>query len=238
VGLFRKLVMTAIVLAGVTACGLGRSQAPTKAGPIAAQAGTGGVTVRLRLSVPTYRAQTVVPRYTRSEIDHVLLRVFGLKRGAEAGAWREDAIPDAAGNPLKASVPRASLDQDISFSGLQGGLNLRFRAEAYKGPDEQPNNLISTPDSYMDYGLAHEHGTPEPPFPVLTVVLQPSAFSASSTGSAILVEPGQRISWDLPDISAPEVVPTDPPGTVLIEPLTEEAANQEWQWGDEEYGDE
>ncbi len=224
--------------AGVSACGLAKSNATTGSGQGTQQPGADALTIRLRLAFPAYKAQAVVNRHTRSDIEHVVVDVLAIRRDTPVLNWIFEPVRDPGGNAIRADVPRGGLDKDLVFSGLAGKAQFRFTALAYKAPGENTSDLISTADSFVDFGVGIMGQIGNPSYPRLPLFLTPTPFSAGTGGQPIQIEGGERITFDPPDIYVPEPAQTNPPGTVIVEPLTEEIASQEWAWGDEEYGDE
>lgn len=233
------LILSILALVGaLSGCGKPRAGATGAAAAAGPEAEVRGLTFRLKLAFQeARRSQAVVERNTMANVDHVVVRVLALRWGQAAGNASWEPVNDPGGNPLKVDTPSGTFDRELVFTGLAGKALYRFMGYAYKAPGESPSDLISTEDSFIDFGAGLMGQVGNPSAPRLTIFLAPKAFFGGTNQQPVEIEAGPLITFGPPEIYVPDSARTDPPGTVFVPQLTEEIANQEWQWGDEEYGD-
>jgi len=151
----------------------------TLAGPLGSTA-DGPVTLRLQPTVQDggLRTQALVRAWTRSDIEHVVVRLKRVDGGSEA-----DVL--VAGSPVMVDVASRSLSAPIVLNGLKRNTTYRVRASAYKAPGEAAENLISEGDgskATVTVGVDDA-----PPLAALPIKLKDQVFSATATTSFDIV---------------------------------------------------
>lgn len=135
----------------------------------------GTVILQPQVTSGTYANKTLVPNYTQSSIEHLILRVYSFD-GSEHDLGLEKRIPNA------------QLNNSIVFSNLKANRTYRIKAFAYATTDE--TQLISTEDanSYTDVTLTNDD---RPTLANLRIKLIDRDFNGQATASGIVVTPGQ-----------------------------------------------
>jgi hypothetical protein len=151
----------------------------TLAGPLGSTA-DGPVTLRLQPTVQDggLRTQALVRAWTRSDIEHVVVRLKRVDGGSEA-----DVL--VAGSPVMVDVASRSLSAPIVLNGLKRNTTYRVRASAYKAPGEAAENLISEGDGSKATVTVGVDDAPA--IAALPIKLKDQVFSAQATTSFDIV---------------------------------------------------
>jgi hypothetical protein len=145
--------------------------------------GSAALSVHPEILAGGYRNQALVKAYTAEDIDHLTLSLFQLDGTSET------PVRDASGKAIAQDLPKARLDEPVTFDALLPNTTYRIRAFAYKAPGEDPANLISAGDasSYTDVTLGNDD---RPVAATLKVKLADVLFNGITTASGIAVIPG------------------------------------------------
>lgn len=129
------------------------------------------------------RTQAVVDNYTRSSINHLVVKIFRINGGTET------PVLDANDQAVVKDIPEASLDASITIDHLNANTTYRVRSYAYKNAGTDLADLISTSDatSYVDVTLTNDD---RPTMAQLRVKLVDVAFNGSASSGGVAVTEG------------------------------------------------
>jgi hypothetical protein len=104
---------------------------------------TGPASLSVRASLDGYRTQSAVSAYTRSNIAHLVLKLYVVT--VVNGAEQETEALRAPGQPIE--LENVDLDKAVTFTGLKPHTTYRVKAFAYKAAGRDARHLISTQDA-------------------------------------------------------------------------------------------
>jgi streptogramin lyase len=128
-----------------------------------------------------YEAQALVENYKKSDIKHLVIKVFELQGDVEL------PVVDEAGNHVQVDLLNAELDVPLKFSNLFK-TTYRIRCDAYRAPGVNPADRISvTEGSFTD---VHIQSNNSPTVVALRVKLNDVPFIAGGTTSIEVTDGG------------------------------------------------
>jgi hypothetical protein len=135
----------------LSACGHGLPNQGV--GQVSVARGQAVLMVKPQVIAGGYKAQALVENYKKSDINHLVIKVFELQGGVEL------PVVDEAGNQVQVDLLNSELDVPVKFSNLFRDTTYRIRCYAYKAPGEAPADLISTLDasSYTDVPITNDN---------------------------------------------------------------------------------
>ncbi|MNK93459.1 Serine/threonine-protein kinase PknD [compost metagenome] len=152
-------------------------------GQVSVARGQAVLMVKPQVIAGGYKAQALVENYKKSDINHLVIKVFELQGGVEV------PVVDDEGNHVQVDLLNSELDVPVKFSNLFRDTTYRIRCYAYKAPGEAPADLISTLDasSYTDVTITNDNAPTVTP---LRVRLADVVFNAEFTSGVDVTDGG------------------------------------------------
>ncbi|MNK93460.1 hypothetical protein D3C87_1136210 [compost metagenome] len=181
-------------------------------GQVSVARGQAVLMVKPQVIAGGYKAQALVENYKKSDINHLVIKVFELQGGVEV------PVVDDEGNHVQVDLLNSELDVPVKFSNLFRDTTYRIRCYAYKAPGEAPADLISTLDasSYTDVTITNDNAPTVTP---LRVRLADVVFNGEFT-SGVDVTDGGFVRGGPVTVTKQTPVPTPTPDNQPVRTAT------------------